>query len=130
MLSAIARRLAHPLPLLGVLCTVAAMWHFRLGRVGSARPALPAALGIPLALSIGSPSRCLQNVADNGVIHFPVSSSRGPGCICPRALICFSAYSVFVVGILISAQGYSAHADIDVHLGRLGRGPVMFPTAV
>ncbi|MFF4820933.1 sterol desaturase family protein [Kitasatospora sp. NPDC001309] len=205
MLSAIARRLAHPLLLLGVLCTAVATlcfhwvpdqvsplvliavicylavlervipyrtdWHpsgrelrwygvyFVLSMVGGglaqglvttlvvalgpARPALPFALEIPLALLIGSLGDYLVhrwshrnrwlwrlhgvhhvpdkvNVANNGVNHFLDVLFAQSVVQLLLAMIGFSADSVFVVGIFVMAQGYFVHANIDVRIGWLG----------
>ncbi|MFE4513430.1 sterol desaturase family protein [Kitasatospora sp. NPDC056783] len=205
MLSAIASRIAHPLLLLGVLCTAVATlrfhwapdrvsplflisvlgylavlervipyradWHpsrrelgwysvyFVLSMVGgalaqglvsalvellgTAHPALPFAVEVPLALLTGSLGDYLVhrwshrnrwlwrlhgvhhvpdkvNVANNGVNHFLDVAVAQSVVQLSLALIGFSPDSVFVVGIFVLAQGYFVHANIEVRIGPLG----------
>ncbi|MER7751971.1 sterol desaturase family protein [Kitasatospora sp. NPDC097643] len=113
------------------------------GLIAPARPGLPFAVQVPLALLVGSLGDHLVhrwshhnrwlwrlhgvhhvpakvNVANNGVNHFLDVFLAQAVVQCALALIGFSKESVFAVGIFLIAQGYFVHANIDVSLGRLG----------
>ncbi|MFE4666783.1 sterol desaturase family protein [Streptomyces sp. NPDC056716] len=112
------------------------------GVLSPARPALPLAAEIPLALLVGSlasysvhrlghTNRWLWrlhgvhhvpekvNVANNGVNHVVDVLVAQTGVQLALSLLGFSQDAVSAVGLFVITQGYFIHANIDVRLGRL-----------